>query len=323
MSLIFSAMGQDWKESFDMIHKPQRSSDAASIVYTPHVILRCRELGRVLKSVCRSFDQLQSKEHDTFGSGQNREDIVLASVMPKEAKKALASLLVKIAVVLQRGVRCVEMTILKGNCSDDAVHESIAVLMAWLLSESSESDVSQGLRKWFFEEREKEALGSISGHHHADGAILLGRLSKALCLMEDLENGLRKLHHLVTVSKRQEPDSMARLRSTEAIVYLAAKGMGYRSMVERFTFDEIIQRKIKFLSDANADWYRMALATEFSVKRKRRVETSGAKKRPRKGNIVRSGNRVVDTWLAIDQCQYQDEFDGDAYTDLEDFLVEG
>ena len=337
-SSVFSAFEQTWCESYEaMMRSPIsfRSPQGARAFYAR----RNKELEITLQSIASVFKTKRREDGPHEKSQSKRQNPLaepLAVMLPAPAKLRLSATLDRILTVLQRGLKVIAKSF-RGYVDFETTAgrlilvESLSCVAAWLNQTTNGQEITIGARSWYAAEKRQSALSQTMPTIHIAETSVLKRLPKIVLRIEELEDALLKTCQLFAIK-----GGTRKQRSIKALQDFQTTMTGPEDVnsagadkVTSESLEAMLSGKVTFLEEQRA-----ALAIELgedsatqdgrSRKRKSIQEVERLVQKERRRKVVRSRNQTVDKWLQMDQTIGQDDGpDGDAYADLEDFLVDG
>jgi hypothetical protein len=272
------------------------------------------ELFFSLENISKFF-QSSAAEKPLDQSGHQLVLEMLAMNLPSAPRQRLCSAIGSISKVLSHAI---ELLCSSLRNERNALHvtgtrleflESLCCVSAWLRVGEHDIDFSVGAFRCLAILKRKRPPGESSSKK-IDTSDLLERLSDVAMLVQRLRNGLHNLKQ--TLHAMQEEETTVETQVINALFEGGLDDMTRRTAV-----------KLKLMQQAMPqDAQRRTLpdfpGNEEAGKQKRNRREY--KRRPRKRLASRSRNRVVGMFMQLDGGN---EGGGDAYVDLEDFLVEG
>lgn len=229
--------------------------------------------------------------------------------LPSQIKLRLGALLDRIVRVEQRSVKTLAVCIQKGLSKSGMRRldflESLNVVSVWLKS-TQYNDILAHAAFWYSIETE-----------HAQ------KIASAMLRVDNLEESLRKLYQIL--QKHQDSEC---LKSID----------GLFSSIHYSNGSDYTETEGQLLQLVNSKWkaiecrYHSLSEAELAKRRAEEAEISLRARKERKKKVFRSRNQVVDEFFHrdvegslfhIEQSGFDDAFDDDSFTELEDFLVDG
>jgi hypothetical protein len=324
LSCTLVALEEKWRESFRvMIQDARRDSDYVELEDNPHCLAFFRERRNDLSSCFLSVGKFfQSSSPDKQVDASDHQVILemLAMNLPSAPRLRFCCILATIAKVLNHSIELFcsylrnERGVLHKTHTTLAFLESVCNISAWLCLNDRNIDFSVGIFRWLSILKRKRPPGEHPSKR-ADAADLLPRLSQVVILVRSLRSGLQKIEHSLNVLKQRNP-----AERVEVVDILF--GGGLDSMLR------LVAVKLKLLEQAIPPDDQIHSLPDFPI-----IEDNGKKKRtrrtitgrPRKRATARSRNRMVNVFMNLDQGDAGGDEGGagDAYVDLEDFIVDG
>ena len=250
---------------------------------------------------------------------------LLAQSMPKGSKVKFLVALDKTILILTKALRVIMKWIEKGRgYSCRSMAEIVAIVAAYASDDTL--DLIAGARRWFQAER-----NCTVNSRGTDKVV--ARLPKTMLRIEELESVLQKLDAVIANWKDKENNPQAcRLQLMEGAMALA---MSNDTELQRnVSLSQVVCERLQsaaasrvhgFMSSYNESEGMQSRIRDSGRKRKRQMTLAKRMRRERKQPIPRSRNPVIDLYQQLDNDEAYDDDDdyGDAYADLEGFLVEG
>jgi hypothetical protein len=311
------AIEQNWAESLEIMRRPAVDEQTLqpSLAAMIHVSsYRRKEVCSVMKVILKVLDAHTEEDSETTQKRELGSTTVIATALPDSVKSRLCYLLDRITTVLLAATRQLTSFIRAGQDQDlPAVTESLACLTAWLVSSAQDNpDFIARSRRWY------QAEGQQKRPTNSSGATAFERLPRMLFRMEELERRLQRLHRMLAMLENKSSEA-ERVRKLDLLLDEDDEALDNPASLVR-----MIKDKVTSLTKQDAFGMMMTDSSLGSKKRQKQnheIDTRIRKER-RRGRVVRSRNQLVDEWLHLDQENDEGD-DGDAFVDLEDFLVEG
>lgn len=188
--------------------------------------------------------------------------------------------------------------------------EAACCLSSWLCADLQEPDVTVGIYRWqSILERKLPRESTTAGTNVARD--LLARLGNLVSLVDQLQTKLLKLDRLLR----------------ENIGSISAFDIFFQGGI--LSMSSLMAKKLSLLKREIPVDRRLNLLPDFpessdDTERKKKRARQAYKPKRKKAPVVRSRNRVVDMFSHLDEVIPEGPAKkGDAFVDLEDFLVEG
>lgn len=336
LSCSLLGLEQKWLESkrtiqtSDSIENYDRFQ-VSSIGWREFFGARKMELQSSLLHINRFFSTSQGlQQRDQMGNQVMLD--MMAMNLPSAPRLRLCCLIECVSRVLIHSIRrsCWFLCgVAKSSARDISVFESICCLSAWLsLEEDPEKDFSVGLFKWLAIASRKRPPSEISSSRKCDKAELFGKLSLVSEQVHELYLALKDLQKtLLNCGDRTEDHFQSELiryffegkdTMNEILSHTALK---------LHSLQQAIPRGFQMKSFPDFPYIREAGSDLESLERKRvRSRKRQTIPKSKKKKIqTKNRNKVVDIFMNLDKGTNSPRRDAtrDAYTDLEDFLVEG
>ena len=331
-----------WSESRRMSY-PKATGDLNLNETTEYISQRRFLLSRSLDMICLLFsspDRLDVYDGNGRTTGSTIE--VFGMYLPNRFKIALLETIQCIIKIMTHSINTLTKY-LKVDTSDQCsskweLAECVSCLASWLCSSPVETDFVAGTVTWINLERRKSS--QTSKRNPKDNELQNDYLA-TLNEVDKFDVSFQNFYGLLgdTLKIKNSPAMQRRVRALDALFL----GDGNKNFELRNycktkvqVLDENIPSGVQLPLDiASASIAQSSDTTSVGTKRstskaaptgEKRSPNPKRRKRTSKPNM-RSRNPVIDKWLKVDQGSAAEKDDGiasgDAYVDLEDFLVDG
>jgi hypothetical protein len=319
LSCSLLALDEKWQESVRVLGNSDLRDSGVSVEVSDWCFdfyrERKNELLFSLQSTCKFFASTTT-EAQLGNAGQHLILEMFAMNLPSAPRLRFCCLLLNVVKALNYAIDTVHSK-LHSACegAPSATHhvgfiEAACCLSAWLCADFQETDVTVGICRWqSILKRKLPQESSSSGKNAAKD--LLARLANLVSLVARLQTKLQKLNRLL-----QETNA-----SIHVFDILFSGGISEMS--------SLIAKKLALMKKEVPVDKRLNLLPDFpessdDTHQKKKRARQEYKTRRKKPPVTTSRNRVVDMFFHLDEGVAEGEGGkGDAFVDLEDFLVEG
>ena len=265
--------------------------------------------------------------------GKFPESKIRAKDLPSTIQKQLNKLLDEMLAVLLRATKVVTSLVHVEMCrllQLEAI-EALACLSVWLLPEHS--NFTTGIKEWYLTEKLIHNEAAQSDQRFVGESDALGRLSKTLLRIDEVESALCRLHHqfeyLRLLSQEEKDNRKTALVDVDSIFQRCGERTDACNHASSFGMEISIptlvaKRVTQIISLRDSE------SRHGGEKRRPEREINSRVRKERRRQVFRSRNVAVDKLRLMDHlsiCRDDDMVEDptsyDAYAELEDFLVDG
>mmetsp|Transcript_14653 Transcript_14653/g.22593 ORF Transcript_14653/g.22593 Transcript_14653/m.22593 type:complete len:1563 (+) Transcript_14653:88-4776(+) len=299
LNILFSSAESNFSDTVSVLNRNEmKVLMSYECKGSPYYECRRDDLSECIRFICQFFKHFEKLEE---------------KIMAKFTR-----LVDKLLTIFTKSVRMLHVSIESDNLATRASLEAICVLSAWALEENA--SFLSILDGWFLAEQDESGEAAIARYHIGG---LGKKMRKIVLRLNDLENVLQKLSDAV-MTWRATKGSISHIRFEDVGKLLRSKlklVSSYQGQKNGTYADSFVERQLTLATKSRSAFDNVLVATSIN-KRKANNDLAERVRRERKRPVPRSRNPVVDQWLQIDD-DLVDDADGDAYVDLEDFVVEG